>query len=145
MSGEGQTNGFSIAVNIETPVGSGTEAILVEGDEGTRRPLTARLLSHGFAVRSVGSGLAALTEMADRLPALTIIRHGTGGAEEFDRVLALAVMLYPRSRIILSTTQPDEITDCPYPLLKLPTDAAAFDQLLADYGCIIRPRIPDQH
>lgn len=144
MNGETEDKIFSIETAIQAPAIGGTEAILVEDDEATRHALSRHLNERGFSVRVASDGFAALADIADRIPVVTIIRHGLGGPDTFDRMLALAVMLYPRSRIILTSSRADQISDCPYPVLSLPLDTNRFDRMLEETGCLTAARITPQ-
>lgn len=128
---------FTIDLPPDTP--PPRHAVVADADPARRGALAALLRRRGFTVAVAADAMAALTLMGEQDTALALMAHD--GAE---RAAALAVALYPRTRILLTVpatavdgTIPDAPpgSDAPFPLLPLDSNpdalAARLDRWLS--------------
>lgn len=128
---------FTIDLPPNTP--PPRHAVVADADPAQRMALAGLLRRRGFTVAVAADAMAALTLMGEQDTALALMARD--GA---DQAAALAVVLYPRTRILLTVpvaamggTTPDASPggDAPFPLLPLEPDpdalAARLDRWLS--------------
>lgn len=125
---------FEIEATIRVPEGGGRRAVVADDDPGRRAVLCDHLSRRGYAVFQALDGYEALSLIGAEAPALAVMQcHPVDGAA--DRAAALACLLYPRTRIILTA---EEAVDCgsgpdgesPFTVLARPLDLALLDRCL---------------
>ena len=122
--------GFSIDADIRSPGQGGRRAVVADDDPGQRDALAGHLAARGFTVSTVSSGFEALNAIGAEGPAVALLRRRLP-EDEGDRAAALACMLYPHTRIILTASQPDAQPDnSPVTVLAHPVDLTALDRCL---------------
>ncbi|KAA0683083.1 response regulator [Roseomonas genomospecies 6] len=102
--------GFSIDADIRPPGQGERRAVVADDDPGQRDALARHLTARGFTVSKVSSGFEALSVIGAEGPAVAMLRRRMP-EDEGDRAAALACMLYPRTRIILTVGAPDAQPD----------------------------------
>lgn len=110
-------------------------ALVMDGEDAHRASVVALLSQRGFAVTEAADAHTALTVIGEAAPALALLQSGEAG----DRAAALATMLYPHTRIILTVASTDAVTgagdaDSPLPVLTRPVDPGALDRCLTGMG-----------
>lgn len=119
---------FSIDVRIGLPWETLPRAVVADGDADQRRRLAHCLGERGFTVVQAPDGVTALAMMGERETVLALLRRRDDG----ERAAALATMLYPRTRVLLTsrTPQPDGAEGA-FPVLALPPDPDQLDRWLS--------------
>ncbi|CAO3441822.1 hypothetical protein [Azospirillum argentinense] len=125
------TTGFSIDADIRLPGQGGRSAVVADDDPGQRDALARHLAERGFTVSTVSGGFEALSLIGAEGPAVALLRRHRL-EDEGDRAAALACMLYPHTRIILTAGAPDAQLDAepgnsPVTVLARPVDLALLD------------------
>ncbi|MDQ2105912.1 response regulator [Azospirillum isscasi] len=122
--------GFSIDADIRPPGQGDRRAVVADDDPGQRDELARHLTARGFTVTKLSSGFEALTVIGAEGPAVALLRRHRP-EDEADRAAALACMLYPRTRIILTAAAPDAQPDnSPVTVLTRPVDLDLLDRCL---------------
>lgn len=125
---------FSIDARIRSPGSGGRRAVIADDDAGQRAALVRHLAGRGFSVSEVEDGFAALSIIGEEAPAVALLRRRMV-ADDGDRAAAMASMLYPRTRIILTANHPELVPeDSPFTVLTRPVDLEALDRCLERLG-----------
>ena len=121
---------FSIEARIRTPQPGGRRAVVADDDREQRATLARHLEARGFTVAEADDGYEALTIIGAEAPSVALLRRRMASYDG-DRAAALARLLYPQTRIILTTSHPDLIAgDTPFPILLRPVDVTQLDRCL---------------
>lgn len=121
---------FSIDAEIRMPAVGGRRAVVADDDLDQRAELARHLTARGFTVSEVADGFTALSVIGTEAPSVALLRRRLL-EDEGDRAAALAALLYPRTRIILTASQPDPAAaDNPFTVLVRPVDLDALDLCL---------------
>ncbi|KAA0686725.1 response regulator [Azospirillum brasilense] len=124
------TTGFSIDANIRLPGQGDRHAVVADDDHAQRNALARHLAERGFTVSTVSGGFEALSLIGAEGPAVALLRRRMP-EDEGDRAAALACMLYPHTRIILTAGAPDtQPGNSPVTVLTRPVDLALLDRCL---------------
>ncbi|PWC31024.1 response regulator [Azospirillum sp. TSO35-2] len=118
---------FSIDADIRSPGYGGRRAVIADTDPTRREALASHLAGRGFQVSQTADALDALTLIGNEAPVVALLpleREGDAG----DRAAALAAMLYPQTRILMTGAACQD--DGPFPVLPRPLDLAALDRWL---------------
>ncbi|MBP2228355.1 CheY-like chemotaxis protein [Azospirillum agricola] len=127
---------FSIDADIRPPGHGGRRAVVSDRDAGQREALSRHLAGRGFRVSQADNGLDALSIIGEEAPSVALLHDDQGGDGE--RALALAAMLYPQTRIIVTrivvagAAGMDDAPDGeePFPVLRRPVDLDQLDRCL---------------
>ncbi len=131
-----ETAVFSIDADIQTPEPGGRRALVADDDPQQRATLIQHLTARGFRVSTASDGMNALTLIGSEAPSVALLqRHGADGSGE--RTAALAAMLYPHTRILV-TASPDGVggetvgaaEGEPFPVLRRPVNLDQLDRWL---------------
>ncbi len=132
---------FDIAAIIRLPDGRCRQAVVADGDRGDRTELVDLLRRRGFDVIEVADGLEALDRIGNLAPQVALMRRDMPACDG-ERAALLARLLYPATRIILTTSRPPAYTpaytpdDDPgagiFPVLRHPFDPDQLDHCLGD-------------
>lgn len=131
---------FSIEVDIRSPGTGGRRAVIADDDPDQRAALARHLAERGFAVSEVLNGFEALSVIGAEAPCVALMRRRMA-EDDGERAAALASMLYPRTRIILTTNDPAlaqpglaqpglTAENSPFTVLARPVDLALLDRCL---------------
>lgn len=123
---------FDIEARIAVPESGGHNAVVADVDPAARAVLVDHLQLRGFAVWEADSGIAALALIGHHAPAIALLGQRMSDGE---RAVALSAMLYPFTRVIITTTdRPLALLcledDSPFIRLGYPVDLAALDRCL---------------
>ncbi|SMH54918.1 response regulator [Azospirillum agricola] len=118
---------FSIDADIRPPGHGGRRAVVSDRDAGQREALSRHLAGRGFRVSQADNGLDALSIIGEEAPSVALLHDDQGGDGE--RAAALAAMLYPQTRIIV-TGGAAPAGDGPFPVLCRPVDLDQLDRCL---------------
>lgn len=112
---------FTIDLPSNTP--PPRHAVVADADPAQRMALAGLLRRRGFTVAVAADAMTALTLMGEQDTALALMARD--GAEQ---AAALAVVLYPRTRILLTVPVAAALPggDAPFPLLPLDPDPDAL-------------------
>lgn len=99
---------FSIDVPIAPRGFGGRRAVVADQDAEQRATLSRHLNDRGFQVSEAASPLDVLSIIGSQAPSVAFLSRGTANLEqeECERTVALASMLYPRTRIVLTADSP---------------------------------------
>jgi len=123
---------FSIVAQIRSPVSGGWRAVVADDDPDQRAALVRHLAQRGFAVSEAMNGFEALSIIGKEAPSVALLRRRLV-EDETDRAVALASMLYPRTRIILTANHPDLLPEhSPFTVLTRPVDLNQLDRCLEE-------------
>lgn len=121
---------FSIEARIRSPGFGGRRAVIADDDPEQRAALVRHLTGRGFAVSEAADGFDALSIIGEEAPSVALLRRRLV-EDDSDRAAALAAMLYPRTRIILTANHPDLLPeDSPFTVLTRPVDLDLLDRCL---------------
>lgn len=124
---------FSIDADIHAPDTGGRRALVADDDDAQREALTRHLTQRGFRVSQARDGMAALTIIGAEAPRIALLQRDPNG-DAGERAAALAAMLYPHTRIIVTTSAdpPDDdgMEDGPFPVLRRPVNLDQLDRCL---------------
>lgn len=125
---------FSIDADIRPPGFGGRRAVIADDDLDQRAALARHLAERGFTVSEAADGFEALSIIGAESPSVALLRRrlveDDGGCDG-DRAAALACMLYPRTRIILTANDPGLVPEnSPFTVLPRPVDLALLDRCL---------------
>ena len=126
---------FSIEADIRAPGIGGRRAVIADDDPDQRAALARHLAERGFAVSEVLDGFEALSVIGAEAPCVALMRRRME-EDDGERAAALASMLYPRTHIILTTSDPalaqpgSTAEDSPFTVLARPVDLAQLDRCL---------------
>ncbi|WP_448203666.1 response regulator [Azospirillum sp. sgz302134] len=124
---------FSIKADIALPRSGGRRAVIADDDPAQRATLARHLAERGFAVSEAADGFTALSIIGEEAPAIALLHRPD--EEDGDRAAALASLLYPHTRIIMTVSQPDVMPEnSPFTLLTRPVDLRALDRCLDALG-----------
>lgn len=125
---------FSIEAQVRLPDGGPRRAVVADGDPDHRAHLARHLAARGFMVSEAGDGYEALSMIGTEAPLVALMpRGGSDDDDDGGRAAALANMLYPHTRIILTVASPDgPDADGPFLVLERPVDLSLLDQCLAE-------------
>ena len=127
---------FSIDADIRRPEPGGRRAVVADDDPDQRAALAHHLTGRGYTVSEVADGFEALSVMGAEAPCLALLRRPPAGDDgDGDRAAALACLLYPRTRIILTASAPQPTAgsaaaDSPFIVLPRPVDLELLDRCL---------------
>ncbi|WP_042442358.1 hypothetical protein [Azospirillum sp. B510] len=117
---------FSIDADIRMPGYGGRRAVVADADRNQREALAGHLAGRGFQVSQTADPLEALTLIGAEAPVVALLpldHEGDAG----DRAAALAAMLYPQTRILMTGPRMPHL---PFPVLPRPVDLGALDRWL---------------
>ena len=122
--------------SIEARIGMASPArlaVVADTDAEQRAAVTRQLEDLGFTVAQAADGYEALSIIGERGPGLALLRRHAD-SDDGDRAAALARMLYPRTRIIMTTGAADAALpgDDAFTVLNLPADARGLDRCLLE-------------
>ncbi len=127
---------FSIEADIRMPPPGGRRAVVADDDPDQRAALARHLEGRGYTVSEAADGFEALSLIGTESPCVALLRRPPAeedGDGNGDRAAALACLLYPRTRIILTANAPDPAAeDSPFTVLPRPVDLDLLDRCLAD-------------
>ena len=108
-------------------------AVVADTDAEQRAAVTRQLEDLGFTVAQAADGYEALSIIGERAPGVALLRRHAD-SDDGDRAAALARMLYPRTRIIMTAGAADAALpgDEPFAVLTLPADARGLDRCLLE-------------
>ncbi len=123
---------FSIDADIQPPGYGGRRALVSDQDDAQREALIHHLINRGFRVTQATGGLDALAVIGAEAPSVALL-HSEGEGDEGERTVALAAMLYPQTRIIV-TVGADGGGDGSgaFPILRRPVNLDQLDRCLDD-------------
>lgn len=105
-------------------------AVVADDDPVQRAAVSRQLEAKGFTVAQADSSYAALTIIGEREPGIALLRRHAD-SDEGERAAALARMLYPRTRIIMTSSRAEALPgDEAFEVLTLPADAGGLDRCL---------------
>lgn len=105
-------------------------AVVADDDVEQRAAVTRQLEDLGFTVAQANDGYEALSIIGAREPGIVLLRR-RAASDDGDRTAALARMLYPRTRIIMTSSTADAAPgDDAFTVLILPADAGGLDRCL---------------
>ncbi|ANC92306.1 response regulator [Azospirillum humicireducens] len=117
---------FSIDADIGMPGYGGRRAVVADADRIQREALAGHLSGRGFQVSQTDDALEALTIIGAEAPVVALLPlHHEG--DEGDRAAALAAMLYPQTRILMTGPR---LQNAAFPILSRPVDLTALDRWL---------------
>lgn len=123
---------FSIDAPIRSPGAGGRHAVIADDDPDQRAALARHLADRGFSVAEADDGYQALSIIGEQAPSVALLRRRLV-EDDGDRAAALASMLYPHTRIILTANHPDLVPDgSPFTVLVRPVDMSQLDRCLDD-------------
>ena len=117
---------FSIDADIRMPGYGGRRAVIADADRIQREMLAGHLSGRGFQVSQTDDALEALTIIGAEAPLVALLPLGHEG-DDGDRAAALAAMLYPQTRILMTGLR---MPNLPFPVLPRPVDLTALDRWL---------------
>lgn len=117
---------FSIDADIRMPGYGGRRAVVADADRLQREALAGHLSGRGFQVSQTDDAMAALTIIGAEAPVVALLPLEHEG-DEGDRAAALAAMLYPQTRILMTGQR---VQNAPFPILPRPVDLTALDRWL---------------
>lgn len=117
---------FSIEADIRMPGYGGRRAVVADADRIQREALAGHLSGRGFQVSQTADALEALTLIGAEAPVVALLPLDHEG-DEGDRAAALAAMLYPQTRILMTGPR---MPNLPFPILPRPVDLTALDRWL---------------
>ena len=117
---------FSIDADIRMPGYGGRRAVVADADRIQREALAGHLAGRGFQVSQTDDALEALTIIGAEAPVVALLPLEQEG-DEGDRAAALAAMLYPQTRILMTGRR---LQNAPFPILPRPVDLTALDRWL---------------
>jgi ActR/RegA family two-component response regulator len=117
---------FSIDADIRMPGYGGRRAVVADADRVQREALAGHLSGRGFQVSQTDDALEALTIIGAEAPVVALLPLEHEG-DEGDRAAALAAMLYPQTRILMTGPR---MQNAPFPILPRPVDLTALDRWL---------------
>lgn len=120
--------GFSIDADIRPPAHGGRRAVVSGGNDDQRAVLSRHLAARGFQVSQADGTLDALSIIGTEAPSVALL-HSEADGDDGDRAAALAALLYPRTRILV-TTGAGASGEGPFPVLRHPVDPAQLDRWL---------------
>ncbi|NYZ12937.1 response regulator [Azospirillum sp. RWY-5-1] len=123
---------FDIEAQVRVPDGGPRRAVVADGDHGQRARIAGHLAACGFLVSEATDGYEALSMIGSEAPLVALIPRGDAD-DDGVRAAALANMLYPHTRIILTVSAPDGVDDDgPFLVLKRPVDLSMLDRCLSE-------------
>ncbi len=112
------------------PDTGGLRALVADDDANQRATLARHLEGRGFAVAEATDGFQALSIIGAQAPTVALLRWRVID-DDADHAAALARMLYPRTHIILTTSNPSTVkAGGPFIVLRHPVDMTELDHLL---------------
>lgn len=130
---------FDIEAQVRLPDGGPRRAVIADDDLDHRTRLARHLAVRGFAVSEAKDGYEALSMIGSEAPQVALIPCGIAGDDGGGRAAALANMLYPHTRIILTVATPDGLDpDSPFLILRRPVDLALLDRCLTEIASAAR-------
>ncbi|WP_431861805.1 response regulator [Azospirillum sp.] len=121
--------------SIDVQVGKSSPArlaVVADTDLEQRTAVSRQLEALGFTVAQASDGYEALSIIGEREPGIALLRSHAE-SDDGERIAALARMLYPRTRIIMTTGPADARTgDDAFTVLTLPADARGLDRCLLE-------------
>ncbi|MCW2238305.1 response regulator [Azospirillum canadense] len=125
---------FSIEADIWMPPPGGRRAVVADDDPDQRAALARHLAGRGYTVSEAVDGFEALSLIGTESPCVALLRRLPAEDDsDGDRAAALACLLYPRTRIILTANAPDPAAeDSPFTVLPRPVDLDQLDRCLAE-------------
>lgn len=130
---QGRRTVFSIDADIQSPGYGGRRAVVSDEDADQREALSRHLTERGFHVSLAMGGLDALSIIGAEAPSVVLL-HSERDGDDGERTAALAAMLYPQTRIIITASvdapedgrSPDEL----FPILRRPVNLDQLDRCL---------------
>jgi DNA-binding response OmpR family regulator len=124
---------FSIDADIHAPDTGGRRALVADDDPTQREALIHHLTQRGYRVSQARDGMDALAIIGAEAPRIALLQRGPND-DAGERAAALAAMLYPHTRIIVTTNAdaPDDgaLGDGPFPVLRRPVNLDQLDRCL---------------
>lgn len=121
---------FSIDADIHAPDTGGRRALVADDDPAQREALTRHLTQRGYRVSQARDGMDALTIIGAEAPQIALLQRAPND-DSGGRAAALATMLYPHTRIIVTANADD---DAPgneaFPVLRRPVNLDQLDRCL---------------
>ena len=117
---------FSIEADIRMPGYGGRRAVVADTDRIQREALGGPLSGRGFQVSQRAEAREAQTPKGGGAPVVALLPLDHEG-DEGDRAAALAAMLYPQTRILMTGPH---MPNLPFPILPRPVDLTALDRWL---------------
>lgn len=107
-------------------------AVVADDDPEQRTAVTRQLEALGFTVAQAGDGYEALSIIGAREPGIALLRRHAA-SDDGERAAALARMLYPHTRIIMTAGPADAAPDDEsFTVLALPADAGGLGRCLRE-------------
>lgn len=129
---------FDIEAQVRLPDGGPRRAVIADDDLDHRRRLARHLAVRGFIVSEATDGYEALSMIGSEAPQVALIPRGDAD-DDGGRAAALANMLYPQTRIILTVATSDGLDpDSPFLILRRPVDLALLDRCLGEIAAAAR-------
>ncbi|HYG91720.1 MAG TPA: response regulator [Azospirillum sp.] len=123
---------FSIEAKIRSPGLGGRLAVVADDDLEQRAALVQHLSGRGYTVAEANDGYEALSIIGSQAPLLALLRRRLV-ADDADRAAALARMLYPQTRIIITANHPELVPgEAPFTVLTRPVDLHLLDRCLEE-------------
>lgn len=123
---------FSIDADIHAPDTGGRRALVADDDPAQRDALTRHLTQRGYRVSQARDGMDALTIIGTEAPQIALLQRAPND-DSGERAAALAAMLYPHTRIIVTANADDDHDapgDGPFPVLRRPVNLDQLDRCL---------------
>lgn len=125
---------FSIDARIRAPGTGGRLAVVADDDLEQRAALVRHLADRGYTVAEANDGYEALSIIGREAPLLALLRRRLV-EDDADRAAALARMLYPQTRVIITANHPELVPDeAPFTVLTRPVDLRLLDRCLDEVG-----------
>lgn len=128
---------FSIDADIRSPGYGGRRAVVSDDDADQREALSRHLTKRGFQVSLAMGGLDALSIIGAEAPSVALL-HSERDGDDGERTAALAAMLYPQTRIIVTASdgagipEGTRVADGWFPVLCRPVNLEQLDRCLDD-------------
>ena len=108
-------------------------AVVADDDLEQRAAVTLQLEALGFTVAQADDGYEALSIIGQRDPRVVLLRR-RADSDDGERAAALARMLYPHTRVIMTAGPADAAQpgDDAFTVLTLPADARGLDRCLLE-------------
>lgn len=130
---------FDIEAQVRLPDGGQRRAVVADDDLDHRTRLARHLAVRGFVVTEAKDGYEALSMIGSEAPQVALIPCGDADDDGGGRAAALANMLYPQTRIILTVASPEGLDpESPFLILRRPVDLALLDRCLSEIAAAAR-------
>lgn len=124
---------FSIDADIHAPDTGGRRALVADDDPAQRDALTRHLTQRGYRVSQARDGMDALSIIGAEAPQIALLQRAPND-DSGGRAAALATMLYPHTRIIVTANvdapNDEALEDGPFPVLRRPINLDQLDRCL---------------